>query len=156
MARPEGFVVEGKEHMGCKLKKSLHWLKQASRQWYIMFDEVLRSFGVSENKVDNCIYVKFKGNNFTMLVLYVDDVLLASSDNNMLLETKSFLSSNFDMKDLDDASYVLGIEIHLDKTKCVLGLSQKSYIDIVVKRYNMHKCSAMSAPVVKDDKLWTF
>jgi hypothetical protein len=62
--------------------------------------------------VDNCIYVKFKGKDFTILVLYVDDILLVSSDENMLYEIKGFLSSNFDMKDLGDASYVLGIEIH--------------------------------------------
>jgi hypothetical protein len=114
MTQPEGFVVEGKEHMQCKLKKSLYGLKQVSRQWYIKFDEVIRSFDFTKNKVDNCIYVKFKGKDFTILVLYVDDILLASSDKNMLHEIKSFLSSNFDMKDLGDASYVLGIEIHRD------------------------------------------
>jgi hypothetical protein len=154
MAQPEGFVVEGKEHMRYKLKKSLYGLKQASKQWYIKFDEVIRSFDFTENKMDNCIYVKFKGKDFTILVqLYI---LLANSDKNMLYETKSFLSSNFDMKDLDDASYVLGIEIHRDRTKGVLILSQKSYIDRVLKRYNMHKCSATPAPVVKGDKLGTF
>jgi hypothetical protein len=89
-------------------------------------------------------------------VLYVDDILLASNDKNMLYETKSFLSSNFDMKDLGDDSYVLGIEIHRDWTKVILGLSQKSYIDRVLKIYNMYKCSATPAPVVKGDKLGTF
>jgi hypothetical protein len=44
----------------------------------------------------------------------VDDILLASSDVSMLLETKRFLSSNFDMKDLSEASFVIGIEIHGD------------------------------------------
>jgi hypothetical protein len=156
MAQSEGFVVEGKEHMGCKPKKSIYRLKQMSRQWYIKFDEVIRSFSFGGNKVDNCIYVKFKGNDFTIVVLYVDDILLASSDKNMLYETKSFLSSNFDMKDLGDASYVMGTEIHRDRTKGVLGLSQKSYIDRVLKRYNMHKCSTMPALVVKGDKLGTF
>jgi hypothetical protein len=123
MAQLEGFAMEGKEHMRCKLKKSLYGLKQASRQWYIKFDEVIRSFDFTENKVDNCIYVKFKGKDFTILVLYIDDILLASSYKNMLYEIKSFLSYNFDMKDLGDASYVLGIEIHRDRTKGVLGLS---------------------------------
>jgi hypothetical protein len=156
MAQLEGFAMEGKEHMRCKLKKFLYGLKQASRQWYIKFDKVIRSFSFTENKVDNCIYVKFKGKDFIILVLYVDDTLLTSTDKNMLYETKSFLSSNFDMKDLDDASYVLGIEIHRDQTKGILGLSQKSYIDRVLKRYNMHKCSAMPALVVKGDKLGTF
>jgi hypothetical protein len=123
MAQPEGFAVEGKEHMWCKLKKSLYGLKQASRQWHIKFDEVIRSFGFTENKVDNCIYVKFKGKDFTILVLYIDDILLVSSDKNILYETKSFLSSNFDVKDMGDASYVLGIQIHRGWTKGVLGLS---------------------------------
>jgi hypothetical protein len=49
---------------------------------------------------------------FIILVLYVDDILLASSNKNLLYETKRFLSSNFYMKDLSDGSYVLGIEIH--------------------------------------------
>jgi hypothetical protein len=145
MAQLECFAMEGKEHMGCKVKKSLYGLKHASRQWYIKIDEVIRIFSFSENKVDNCIYVKFKRMDFRILVLYVDDILLTSSDKNMLYETKSFLSSNFDMKDLGDASYVLGIEIHRHQTIGVLGLSQKSYIDKVLKRYNMHKLSRVTS-----------
>lgn len=86
----------------------------------------------------------------------MDDILLASSDKDMLFETKRFLSSNFDMKDLGDASYVLGIEIHRDRSKGILGLSQKAYIDRVLKKYNMHKCSDSPAPIVKSDKFGTF
>jgi hypothetical protein len=156
MTQPEGFVVEGKEHMGCKLKKSIYGLKQASRQWYLKFDEVIKIFGFIENQVDNCIYVKIKGSMFIILVLYVDDILLECNDKNLLHETKGFLSSNFDMKDLGDASYVLGIEIHRDRTKSVLGLSQRAYIEKMLKRYNMHNCSSQPAPVVKGDKLGTF
>jgi hypothetical protein len=62
--------------------------------------------------VDNCVYIKIKESMFITRILYVDDILLASSDKNLLHETMGFLSSNFDMKDLGDASYVLGIEIH--------------------------------------------
>ena len=57
MAQLEGFVVEGKEHMCCRLKKSIYGLKQASRQWYIKFDNVIQNFGFTENKRDNCIYI---------------------------------------------------------------------------------------------------
>lgn len=60
------------------------------------------------------------------------------------------------MKDLGDASYVLGIEIHRDRTKGVLELSQMAYIEKVLKRYNMHKCSISPAPIVKGDKFGTF
>ena len=115
MAQPEGFAIKGKEHMGCKLKKSIYGLKQASRQWNLKFNEVIKKFGFKENDVDSCIYVKVKGGKLIILVLYVEDILLACNDKNMLHETKNFLSSNFDMKDLGDASYVIGIEIHRDR-----------------------------------------
>jgi len=156
MARPEGFVIEGKEQLGCKLKKSIYGLKQAFRQWYLKFDEVIKKSGFIENVVDNCIYIKIKGSSFIILVLYVDDILLASSDKNLFYETKGFLSSNFDMKDLGDASYVLGIEIHRDRSKGALGLSRKAYIEKVLKRYNMHKCSSTTALVAKGDKFRQF
>ena len=131
--QPKGFVVEGQENFGCHLKKSIYGLKQASRQWYLKFDETSRKIGFKENEEDNCIYAKFKNERFIFLILYVDDILLASSDVNLLLETKKFLSSNFDMKDLGEASFVLGIEIHRDRRKVVLRLSQKAYIQKVLK-----------------------
>jgi hypothetical protein len=90
MAQPEGFVVKGKEHLGCRLKKSIYGFKQASRQWNLKFDQVIKKFGFKENDVDNCIYTKIKGGKFIILVLYVDDILLASSDKRMLHETKGF------------------------------------------------------------------
>jgi hypothetical protein len=55
------------------------------------------------------------------------------------------------MKDLSEASFVLGIEIHRDRRKGVLGLSQKTYIEKVLKKFNMHKCSSSPAPIVKDN-----
>ncbi|RLN04065.1 putative gag-pol polyprotein [Panicum miliaceum] len=120
------------------------------------FDEVIKKLGFVKNIVDNCIYIKIKGSSFIILVLYVDDILLASSDKNLLHETKGFLSSNFDMKDLDNASYVLGIEIHQNRSSGALGLSQKAYIEKVLKKYNMHQCSGTAAPVVKGDKFGQF
>jgi hypothetical protein len=78
-----------------------------------------RSFGLKIEE-DNCIYAKFRSGKFIFLILYMDDILLASSDVGLLLETKRFLSSNFDMQNLSEASFVLGIEIHRDRRKGVL------------------------------------
>jgi len=106
-----------------------------------------------ENDVDRCIYIKAKGGKLIILILYVDDILLACNDKNMLHETKNFLSSHFDMKDLGEASYVLGIEIHRDRAQGVLGLSQKAYIEKMLKRYNIDKCNTSPVPLQKGDKL---
>ena len=63
--------------------------------------------------------------------------LLAINHLNLLHDTKKFLSKNFEMKDLGDASFVLGIQIYRDRPKNILGLSQKGYIEKLLKRYGM-------------------
>jgi hypothetical protein len=142
--------------LGCHLTKFIYGLQHAFSQWYLKFDETIKKFGFKENEEDNYIYAKFKNEKFIFLVLYVDDILLESSNVHLLLETKGFLSSHFNMKDLGEASYLLGIEIHRDRRKGVLGLSQKSYIEKVLKKFNMHKCNPIPAPIVKVVKFGKF
>jgi hypothetical protein len=90
--------------------------------------------------------------NKSISSLFYDDILLASSDKDLLAKTKKFLSLNFDMKDMGEASYVFRIEIQRDRQKRELGLSQKTYIENVLIRYGMHKCKASPVPIVKGDK----
>ena len=113
-------------------------------------------FAFKENVEDNCIYTKFKNGKFIFLILYVDDILLGSSNVNLLLETKKFLSSNFDMKDLGEASFVLGIENYRDRRNWLLGLSQKAYLENILKKYSMHACKPSPAPIVKGDSFGEF
>jgi hypothetical protein len=86
----------------------------------------------------------------------MDDILLVSSDVSLLLKTKRFLSSNFDMKYLVEASFVLGIKIHRDRRKGVLRLSQKAYFEKVLKKFSMHVCNPTPVSIVKDDKYESF
>ncbi|GKD03851.1 retrovirus-related pol polyprotein from transposon TNT 1-94 [Tanacetum coccineum] len=99
MSQPQGFKSKCQEHLVCKLKKSIYGLKQASRQWYLKFDEVMKKHNFIKN------------------------------------QSKRFLSRNFDIKDLGEASYVIGIEIHRDQANRKLGLSQKVYIECVLNRF---------------------
>jgi hypothetical protein len=147
MDQHEGFAISGTEHLVCKLKKSIYGLKQASRQWYLKFNNTVTSFGFKENIVDRCIYLKVSGSKFIFLILYVDNILLSSNDLGLLFDTKNFLSKNFEMKDMGEAHYVIGIEIIRDRSYGLLGLSQKAYIEKVLERFNMDKCSASVAPI---------
>ena len=75
--------------------KEIHlWIKQASRQWYLKFDQTIMNFGFKENVEDNCVYAKFKNGKFIFRVMYVDDILLASSDISLLLRQRSFCPQN--------------------------------------------------------------
>ena len=109
-------------------------------------------FGFEVNLVDDCIYHRFCGSKYIFLVLYVDDILLANNDIGLLHENKSFLAKNFEMKDLGDASFVLGILIHRDRSRGILGLSQKGYIEKVLKRYGIQDCKPGDTPMAKGDK----
>nr|GEW72495.1 putative zinc finger, CCHC-type [Tanacetum cinerariifolium] len=149
MAQPQGFKSKGQEHLICKLKKSIYGFKQASRQWYLKFDKVMKKHNFIKNQVDQCVYLKMSGRNFIILVLYVDDILLASNNIDLLHESKRFLSRNFDMKDLGEASYIIRIEIHQDQANGILGLSQKAYIEHILNRFNMKHCSPTVAPVIR-------
>jgi hypothetical protein len=90
MAQPKGFIIEGKEHMKYKQNKSIYGLKEASRQWYLKFDEVVKKFGFVKNQVDNCIYIKIKEHMFIILVLYVDDITLARAIRICCMRQRNF------------------------------------------------------------------
>ena len=80
MLQSEDFKENGKENLFCKLTKSLYDLKQALRCWYKRFDPFISSLGYNKLNSDHFIYCKrFEGDDFIILLLYVDDMLVASS-----------------------------------------------------------------------------
>ena len=81
--------------------------------------------------------MKVNGSRFIFLVLYVDDILLATNDSGLLTETKQMLFNHFDRKDLGE-TFVLGIKIVRDRNNHELQLSQRAYIDRILKRFDMH------------------
>ena len=152
MGQPVGFTEEGKEHMVCKLKRSIYGLKQVSRQWYLKFNDIIVSFGFKENTVDWCIYLKVSGSKFIFRILYVNDILLAIDDLDLLSKTKRFLSNNLEMKDMGETYYMIGIEIFYDRSQGLFGLSQNAYINKVLERLRMNKSLASLVPIHKGDK----
>jgi len=73
------------------------------------------------------------------LVLYVDNILLIGNNIPLMEDVKSSLRKSFSMKDLGEASYILGIKIYRDRSKPLIGLSQSTYIDKVLNRFNMNE-----------------
>ena len=137
MMQPEGFIVEGQEQKVCKLLRSIYGLKQASRSWNLRFDETIKTFGFEQNVDEPCVYKYIKETKVVFLVLYVDDILLIGNDIGLLSDVKKWLVEKFQMKDLGQASYVLGIQIIMDRKNKLLALSQASYIDKVLARFSI-------------------
>ena len=149
MQQPEGFEIEGQEDKIYKLNKSLYGLKQSPRQWYLTFHNAITKLGYEANSLDHCVYAKNSESKFTVLSLYVDDILIVGNDIDMINMTKSWLSSRFEMKDMGEASYILEIKIQRNRKSRLLCLSQEKYLDHILKKFRMKSTKAKGTPIVK-------
>ncbi|KAJ9539519.1 hypothetical protein OSB04_032252 [Centaurea solstitialis] len=140
MEQPEGFEDPKNPNKVCKLLKSIYGLKQASRSWNLHFDERIKEFGFTKSEFEPCVYTKFSGSIVTFLVLYVDDILLIGNDVPTLQSVKSWLSKCL-------AAYILGIKIYRNRSKWLIGLSQSTYIDKILKRFRMDESKKEFIPM---------
>ena len=90
MEQPPGFI-HNDSSLVCHLKKSLYGLKQAPRAWYAKMDSFLLATSFSRCHSDNTVYTKRVNGHLIILVLYVDDLTLTSSDHQLINYVKSSL-----------------------------------------------------------------
>ena len=94
--------------------------------------------GFKRSPYDSCVYHnKVKNDSYIYLVLYVDDMLIASTNMAEIKKLKSLLNSEFDMKDLGTAERILGMKIYRDRDKRKLFLCQKAYIQKYSERVSL-------------------
>ena len=131
MDQPEEFVKHGQESKVCKLTKSLYGLKQAPKQWHEKFNSCMIENWYKSNESDKCIYYKTWENSHIIISLYVDDLLIFGSNLHVINETKNILRSHFDMKNLGEANFILGMKI---TKKCgEIFLNQSHYVEKILK-----------------------
>ena len=154
MEQPEGFHEKGKEQLVCLLKKSLYGLKQAPRQWYRKFESFMVDHGFKKTLSDHCVFVKrYASDDFIILLLYVDDMLIVGRDTKKISSLKMALSKSFAMKDLGPAKKMLGINIYRDRKNKQLWLSQERYIEKLLERFNMKNAKPVNSPLAGHFKL---
>jgi len=155
MEQPEGFVQHRNKKFVCRLKKSLYGLKQSPRQWYKKFDSFMLSQKYLRSKYDHRVYFKQLSNGmFIILVLYVDDMLLASKSIDEINRLKTQMARTFDMKDLGAAArQILGMEILKDRSNGKLWLSQHNYVEKILLRFGMNSVKLVSVPFASHFKL---
>ena len=118
-----------------KLQKSLYGLKQAPRQWFSKLSYALQTYGFHQSKSDYSLFTKHQTQHHTVILVYVDDLLIAGNDHSTIADAKLFLSSHFHMKDLGPLRYFFSIEV--DRSPKGFFLSQSKYTTDVLKEYKM-------------------
>ena len=129
MQLPLGYSIpktnsEG-EPLVCRLNKSIYGLKQASRQWFTKFSSALLLHGFNQSKSDYSLFYKGTGDSLVILLVYIDDIILAGPNQSMINDVKTLLKSLFKLKDLGPLKYFLGLEIA--KSAQGIFLSQRKY-----------------------------
>jgi hypothetical protein len=123
MEQLQGFVHQGGEHLVCKLQKSLYGLKQ-SPAWNQKLDAFLKSIEFMNSEADPSVYVAQVGDVKFFIVVYVDDLILVCNDQNKLLQIKEELSQKFEMKDLEELHFFLGMEVERNHDEILLCINQ--------------------------------
>jgi transposase InsO family protein len=147
MKQPQGFIEPGKEDFVCRLQKTLYGLKQSGRAWYSKMDDCLAALNFTRLQSDHCVY-KFDNHRVLIVVaLYVDDLLIASNSLQHLERFKKGLTRRFNMKDLGEAHFVLGIQVARDRQARTLSIGQKHYVESLVARFSMDQSHPVSTPM---------
>jgi hypothetical protein len=135
------------------LRKGLYGLKQAGRNWNTKINKFLTDFGFRRCKSDPCIYRLNRGKSIVFLVLYVDDLILAHNDKKLVTELKSKLGAEYDMKDLGDLCWCLGMQVTRHRPTRTLTIDQSSFAEAILKTFRMDECSPVTTPIVTGSKL---
>jgi len=152
VSQPPGFEIAGKEDMVYKLHKALYGLKQAPRAWNKKIDQVLIQIGFRKCSVEFGVYVQKLSDGGTVIIcLYVDDLLITGSSTSEIEKVKEKLKLEFEMMDLGELSFFLGMEFV--KLKAGLVMYQHKYIGELLDKFDMKNCNTVSNPSETNSKL---
>ena len=153
MKQPEGYEIKGKEHLVCRLKKSIYGLKQSPRCWNIALDSHLKKMGFSQSQSDPCIYYKNEDDEMFYIGVYVDDIILAGRSESRMKAVKADIAQKFNTKDLGKLSYFLGMKVSQNEENNSIWIGQCAYTESLLKTFGMEDCKPVSTPVDISTKL---
>jgi hypothetical protein len=151
MELPEGYR-DGKEHLVCRLKKSLYGLKQSPRNWYMLVSKfILDELGYKPTVSDPCLFHRrSKSGRLMMLFLFVDDFQSSyhHEDTAEWSEVKDRLVRRFNTKDLGPSKWILGMCITRNREALTITLDQELYVTKALERYGFAECKTAPTPEV--------
>lgn len=146
MQQPPGFVVKGSEQKVYRLYKSLYGLKQAAKACNQRLNAELERQGFRRCESDPCLYVKLENGKHSYVLVYVDDILVASEDNNLFTKTEKALRRSFTLTSLGEVHWYLGMEVKRNE-KGDFFLSQERYIEQVAKSTGLAETKPSRIPL---------
>nr|GEV11240.1 putative reverse transcriptase, RNA-dependent DNA polymerase [Tanacetum cinerariifolium] len=136
----------------CKLKKSLYGLKQSPRAWFGRFTLAMKKYGYKQSNSDHTLFVRHKGDRVTCLIIYVGDMIITGFDESEINKLKEGLCAKFEIKNLGNLRYFLGIEVM--RSPHGIFICQKKYILDLLAETWMIDCKPADTPMITNQKLF--
>lgn len=153
MEQPEMFIQENKEDMICKLNKPLYGLKQSGREWYRKLDNFLLNHEGRRTEADPCVYTFNENESQVILMIYVDDLIIASRKYNEIVKIKKILQRTFKMVDLGPINHILDMDIKRDGITGKLRLSQEKYVQDLIDKFHLADAKDVTTPLEANIKI---
>ncbi|PRQ56213.1 putative RNA-directed DNA polymerase [Rosa chinensis] len=145
MSLPPGYVVDSPGDFVCRLRKSLYGLKQSPHAWFGRFSQFMRKVGYRQNNSDHTLFLKHQQGKVTALIIYVDDMVITGNDTVEIDRLQRQLASEFEMKDLGELKYFLGIEVARGREG--IYLCQRKYVLDLLTETGLLDCRPVDTPI---------
>jgi hypothetical protein len=147
MEQPPHHEIKERSRYVVKLKKSIYGLKQAGRKWYDSLCRSLAEIGFSRSMADPAVFYIRVGGDVVVLAIHVDDTTITGSTAKLVNEFKGRINEKFQITDLGSISWLLGLAIKRDRSMRTLYISQKSYIESIIRRFNLEDAKSLTIPI---------
>ena len=155
LEQPQEFVKRGSEgeKLVCRLNKSIYGLKQAANNWYKELANFLLRQGFTRSRSDHCLFARSEAEDHTFILVWVDDIIVASRSMTVASDAKKALESTFHMEDRRRLHWFLGLRIRREEDK--VTVDHERYIETLLERFQMDQCKPSRTPVDLNLKLQT-
>ena len=130
------------------LKKSLYGLKQAGRKWYDTLKRTLADLGFRVSDADPGVFHARNANHPIIIAVHVDDCTITSSSAELVQDYKQKINARHSITDLGPIHWLLGIKVTRDRGARTISLSQESYIDTIIRRFNLDDAKPIPTPII--------
>jgi hypothetical protein len=132
-----------------RLVKTLYGLKQSGRRWYQKLTSIFTSLGFVQCSVDQAVFFKYnpRQKELTVVAVHVDDCTIAATSLHLINALKDGLRQHVEVTDLRELHWVLGIEVKRDRDTRHIHLSQRAYLNSIIRRYHLDGLKPLSTPM---------
>ena len=146
--QPPGF--EQNPALVCKLNKAIYGLKQSGFLWNQTLNSFMFSNGLIQSLKDPCLFVRSKPGDSLICLIWVDDVVVAASNLEIINQFRCNFNKAFSIKDLGPIKWFLGIQF--SQSHDLITMNQSLYINTILSRFDMENCKPRLLPSALDIK----